>query len=201
MTLAFELPPCTDSPLSRRDPRWKLACLGPAALAASFPRTWCVALLALVGSLFLALVAQLPLRWYLRRVGIVLSFLAFFVLPLPFLLRGHGLSVGWGPFYVSLYGAQVGALLVVKTLTVLTLLLVLLATAAARCHAESRARLACAGFVSAIDAAQLSLPVRAGRGIGPLAYRLASARLSQPCQRPLLSHHWPCRRHPAGSWP
>jgi cobalt/nickel transport system permease protein len=129
MTLAFELPPCTDSPLSRRDPRWKLAALAPVAVAASFPRTWLAALLALGGALLLALMARLPWRWYRRRVGVVLSFLAIFVVPLPFLLRGDGPSWGWGPFFFSVYGANVAALLVVKTITVLTLLLVLLATA------------------------------------------------------------------------
>jgi cobalt/nickel transport system permease protein len=129
MTLAFELPPCTDSPLSRRDPRWKLACLAPAAIAASFPRTLAAVLLALSGALLLALMARLPLRWYLRRVGVMLGFLAIFVVPLPFLLRGDGPSIGWGPFFVSLYGTRVAALLVVKTVTVLTLVLVLLATA------------------------------------------------------------------------
>jgi cobalt/nickel transport system permease protein len=129
MTLAFELPPCTASMLSRRDPRWKLAALAPAAVAASFPRTWPAVLLAFFGALLLALLARLPVRWYLRRVGVMLSFLAMFVAPLPFLLRGEGPAWSWGPFFLSLYGAHVAALLIVKTTTVLTLILVLLATA------------------------------------------------------------------------
>lgn len=129
MTLAFDLPPCTDSPLSRRDPRWKLAALAPAAVAASFPRTWPAVLLALFGALLLAVLARLPWRWYWRRVGVVLSFLAVFVVPLPFLMRGNGPSWGREPFVVSLFGANVAALLLVKTMTVLTLILVLLATA------------------------------------------------------------------------
>jgi cobalt/nickel transport system permease protein len=129
MTLALDLPPCTDSPLSRRDPRWKLAALGPAAVAAAFPRAWPAVLLAFAGALLLACLARLPLRWYLRRVAVVLGFLALFVVPLPFLLRGDGPSWGLGPFFVSLHGANVAALLVVKTTTVLTIVLVLLATA------------------------------------------------------------------------
>lgn len=129
MTLAFELPPCTDSPLSRRDPRWKLAAFAPAVVAASFPRTWLAAWVAFFGALLLAWLARLPMRWFLRRVGVVLSFLAVFVGPLPFLLRGEGPCWTWGPFFLSLYGANVAALLVVKTTTVLTLILVLLATA------------------------------------------------------------------------
>jgi cobalt/nickel transport system permease protein len=129
MTLAVDLPPCTDSLLGRRDPRWKLAAIAPAAVAASFPRAWPAVLLALAGAWLLALLARLPLRWYLRRVGVVLSFLALFVVPLPFLLRGDELRWGDGPFFVSLHGASVAALLVVKTVTVLTLVLVLLATA------------------------------------------------------------------------
>jgi cobalt/nickel transport system permease protein len=129
MTLAFELPPCTASPLSRRDPRWKLAALAPAAVAASFSRTWPAVLLALCGALLLAVLARLPWRWYRRRVAVALGFLAIFVVPLPFLLRGDGPAWSLGPLFVSLHGANVAALLVVKTTTVLTLILVLLATA------------------------------------------------------------------------
>jgi cobalt/nickel transport system permease protein len=130
MTLAFDLPPCTDSPLSRRDPRWKLAALAPVAVAASFPRTWLAVLLALVGAILLGVLAKLPWRWYRRRLAVVLSFLAVFVVPLPFLLRGDGPSWGWPPYVLfSLHGANIAALLVVKTTTVLTLVLVMLATA------------------------------------------------------------------------
>jgi cobalt/nickel transport system permease protein len=129
MTLAVDLPPCTDSPLSRRDPRWKLAALAPAAVAAAFPRAWPAVLLAFAGALLLAALARLPPRWYLRRVAVVLGFLALFVVPLPFLLRGGGPAWGYGPFFVSLHGANVAAQLVVKTTTVLTIVLVLLATA------------------------------------------------------------------------
>jgi cobalt/nickel transport system permease protein len=129
MTLAVDLPPCPDSPLSRRDPRWKLAALAPAALTAAFPRAWPAVLLAFAGAMLLAAFARLPPRWYLRRVAVVLGFLALFVVPLPFLLRGDGPSWGYGPFFVSLHGANVAALLVVKTMTVLTIVLVLLGTA------------------------------------------------------------------------
>lgn len=130
MTLAFDFPPCTASPLSRRDPRWKLAALAPAAVAASFPRTWPAVLLAFLGAVLLAVLAQVPWLWYRRRVAVVLSFLAVFVVPLPFLLRGPGPSWGWPPIVsFSLHGANVAALLVVKTITVLTLVLVLLTTA------------------------------------------------------------------------
>ncbi len=129
MTLAFETLPCPESPLRRLDPRWKLAALVLAALAVAALRSPLSALAALAGSLALAVLARLPLRWFLGRLGSVAAVLAVFAAALPFLLRGPGPSWQWGPISFSLYGGGVAVVLCAKALALLTLMLVLLATA------------------------------------------------------------------------
>jgi cobalt/nickel transport system permease protein len=127
MTLRFTPPPCTDSPLGRLDPRWRLAALAPAALAAAVLRTVPAALLALAGALALAGLARLPWRWFLGRLAPVSLFLALFAVPLPFLLDGAGAGWHWGPVPVSERGLTVAVVLFAKGLAVVTLALVLLA--------------------------------------------------------------------------
>lgn len=128
MTLAFEQLPCPDSPIRRLDPRWKLAALLLTAAAAAMLRSLPAAAAALVGALALAALSRLPLRWYLGRIGLLVLVLTFFALPLPLLLDG---GPGWdlGPLRVSLEGGRVALLLVLKAVTIVTLMLVLLATA------------------------------------------------------------------------
>src|SRR4051794_16778669 len=128
MTLAFSTPPRSVSPVSRLDPRWKLAGLLLAALAATLLRTLPATFLALGTAFLLVLLARLPLRWYLARLGALAVALAIFVLPLPFLLGGDGPAWQWGFLRVSLHGAVVAVLLAGKALTVVTLMLVLLAS-------------------------------------------------------------------------
>jgi cobalt/nickel transport system permease protein len=128
MTLAFTPPPCPDSPLRRLDPRWKLAALAVAALAAAVLRTVPAAAAALAGALLLALLARLPPRWFLGRLGATALFVALFALPLPLLLDG-GPAWRWGSLRLSAHGAAVALLLCLKAAAVVTLFLVLLASA------------------------------------------------------------------------
>jgi cobalt/nickel transport system permease protein len=127
--LAFTPPPCPDSPLRQLDARWKLAALTLAALATALLRTVPATALALAGALFLAWLGRLPLRWYLGRLGPVALVLALFAVPLPFLLHGSGPEWQWGPFSVSRHGAAVALVLSTKAVAVVTLALVLLASA------------------------------------------------------------------------
>jgi cobalt/nickel transport system permease protein len=129
MTITFEPLPCPDSPLRRLDPRWKLAAflLGTALVAAV--RTLAPAGAALLGALVLAAVARLPWRWYLGRIAAVSVFVALLTGPLPFLLDGPGPVWAVGPVAVSWYGLSVALFVAGKALTVLTLMLVLLASA------------------------------------------------------------------------
>src|SRR4051812_41808111 len=100
MTLAFAVLPSPDSPLRRLDPRWKLAALLLAAVAAALLRTLPAALLGAAGALALAALAHLPLRWYFTRLGAVALFLTLFVVLLPFLLHDDGPAWDVGPVQV-----------------------------------------------------------------------------------------------------
>jgi cobalt/nickel transport system permease protein len=126
MTLALSLPPATDSPLGRLDPRWRLAALLGAAVAAAAVRTLPAAAIALAGAWLLALLARLPLRWYLGRLVAVAAVLLLFAAPLPFLLEGPGPSWQWGPVHVSSHGLTAAITLLAKALAIITILLVVL---------------------------------------------------------------------------
>jgi cobalt/nickel transport system permease protein len=129
MTLALDPFPCPNSPLSRLDPRWKLAALTLAAAAVAFLHTLPAAALALAGAVTLLLLARLPPRWWVRRLGLVALLLGPFALTCPFLVLGPGPTWHLGPVALSLYGLGVGLLLLGKGLAIVALLLVLLATA------------------------------------------------------------------------
>jgi cobalt/nickel transport system permease protein len=98
-------------------------------LAATVLRTLPAAGLALVCTLLLAWVGRLPLRWYLGRLQVLAVLLAFFVIPLPFLMRGDGPAWHLGPLSVSLEGMQLAGLIVCKAWTIVTLVLVILTSA------------------------------------------------------------------------
>jgi cobalt/nickel transport system permease protein len=129
MIRSFAAPPCTASPLSRLDPRWKLAALLLAAAAVAALHTWPAAAAALAGALALAALGRLPPRWYLGRLAAVAGVLALFAGSLPFLLTGPGHVWEWGSVHVSQYGVDAALLLVAKALALVTLMQVLLATA------------------------------------------------------------------------
>lgn len=129
MTLAFSGPPLTTSVLSRLDPRWKLGGLLLAAVVVAALHTLPAAAMALAATLLLALLARLPPRWFLTRLGGLALFLAVFTLPLPWLLRDDGPGWTWGFLHFSWHGAEVALLLCAKGITLLTLFLVVQATA------------------------------------------------------------------------
>jgi cobalt/nickel transport system permease protein len=110
MTLRFDQPFHAGSPFGRLDPRWKMAALFPAAFAVATLRTPAAAGIALVLSVILVGLARLPWGWYLRRVGVVALFLGFFLVWVP-----NGVLPSLG--------------LLAKALAVVSLVLLLLATA------------------------------------------------------------------------
>ncbi len=142
MTLNLKHRQASASALGRLDPRWKWAALLPAVLAVALLNHLGPALLALLGALLLAVFGRLPLRWYLVRIGPVLVFVGLFVVWLPFLHArgpGPGSAPGRqdgpvevyqvGPVEVYADGCRLAALIVVKTLAMVTLWLVAWATA------------------------------------------------------------------------
>jgi cobalt/nickel transport system permease protein len=129
MTITFDPLPCPDSLLRRIDPRWKLAALLLATALVAAIRTLAPAGLALLGAVALAAVGRLPWRWCRARLAAVGLFVGLFTVPLPFLLAGPGPAWEVGPVALSWYGTSVALFVAGKALTVLTLMLVLLASA------------------------------------------------------------------------
>jgi cobalt/nickel transport system permease protein len=128
MTLALDYPTRFESLLARWDPRWKLAALLAATVAVALLRSTAPVLVALAATLGLVVLGRLPLRWYLLRVGTAALFVAFFVVWLPFLdEEGPFLDTGW--FEVSVAGLRAAVLLLIKAVSLVSLMLVLWATA------------------------------------------------------------------------
>ncbi len=130
MTLAFSTPPLARSFVSRLDPRWRLAALLFAAGVAATLHRLPPAAVAAVLALLLAFLARLPARWFFQRLAALAVFLALFTLPLPWLLADEGPAWSWGPLRFSPHGARTAVLLASKAVTIVTLLLIVQATAA-----------------------------------------------------------------------
>jgi cobalt/nickel transport system permease protein len=125
----IDLLPEVDSPLSRLDPRWKLAGILLAVIGVIALRQPATAALALAGAVLLAWLGRLPRRWCLARLGTVGIMVAPFLLLLPFLPAGDVPVWAIGPVAVSLRGASAALVLALKTTCIVLLVLVLLATA------------------------------------------------------------------------
>jgi cobalt/nickel transport system permease protein len=129
MTLSLDLPPCPDSPLGRLDARWRLAGLLLLAAAATALRTVPAALALLAVSLLLVWLSRLPGGWYARRLGAAALVLVVFGVTLPLLVDPSGPGWSLGPLRISVAGMRLAVLLVCKGITILSLVLVVLATA------------------------------------------------------------------------
>jgi cobalt/nickel transport system permease protein len=128
MTLALSAPPCPDSVIRRLDVRWKLAGVLLVILVTACLRHVAPSLAALGFAVFLAAMSRLPSRWYFARVGATLLLLSPFLVSLPLLLHDRGTVSTLGVVTFP-YGLGMALLLGAKALSVLTLVLVLLATA------------------------------------------------------------------------
>src|ERR1043166_6356689 len=129
MTLAFDFPTTVDSCFARMDPRWKLAAIVPTVILLALVRTMPAALAGIVAALGLAGLARLPWKWLTRRLAWTAFLLALFLVWLPFLPdpRGEALDWGWASF--SMRGFTHAVMVLCKTLAMVTLMFVLLATA------------------------------------------------------------------------
>jgi cobalt/nickel transport system permease protein len=127
MSVKLKHLPLSEALPSALDPRWKLAALLLAALAVSTLQHVPAAATALAGAVLLAVLARLPVRWYLARVGAVAAFLFWFVLILPFVIPDTNPGLDIGGLHVP-YGLKVAILLCLKALAIITLVLVHLGT-------------------------------------------------------------------------
>jgi cobalt/nickel transport system permease protein len=118
-----------DSPLARRDPRWRLAAFTIAVFAIAALRQLVPSAVALGFALVLAAIARVPGRWYRARIGLVLIALVPFFVVVPFTVdRGERLWE-WRFLHVTDAGLEVAAALAMKTVALVTLALTLLASA------------------------------------------------------------------------
>ena len=127
MTLNLHYFPHGDSMIHRLDPRWKLAAIVLGVIGFALLRTLPAAAAALCLATALVLLSRLPLRWYVTRVAAVGIFIGLFALAMPFTVPGPD---EWrlGPVTIYLEGVLLGLRLLAKTVAILTLMLVLLAT-------------------------------------------------------------------------
>jgi cobalt/nickel transport system permease protein len=128
MTLAFDLPNCPPSLVARLDPRWKLAGLLLASLAVLNLHSVGPALAGLAGALLLVMMARLPMAWYLRRLAYALLMFALFLAWLPFVVQVGDETLDVGFLAISLTGLARLIVLTAKIASMISLMLVLLAT-------------------------------------------------------------------------
>jgi cobalt/nickel transport system permease protein len=129
MTLAFDLPQQRDSFMRRLDPRWKLASLLAAAALTASLRSLPASAAAASAALILAVLARLPVAWYLGRLSQVLSFLTLFCIWLPFTATIGQPAWELGPVSISVRGTVLAGTVVLKAVALFTVMLVLLASA------------------------------------------------------------------------
>ena len=129
MTLAFDLPEFKPSWVQQFDPRWKLAGLLTAALAMALLQTCGPALAALAGALLWVVMARLPWQWYFQRLAVALTMFLLFLVWLPFVIGPNDQTLDLGILTLSLTGLLRLLVLSAKLAGMLSLMLVLIATA------------------------------------------------------------------------
>jgi cobalt/nickel transport system permease protein len=141
MSLAPEPLPTRDSPLARRDPRWRLAAFALALVGVGLLQRLPASVIALALALGLAVVARVPGAWYRARIGLLVVALLPFLAVVPFVVdRGERLWE-WRFLHVTDAGLVVGAVLACKTVALVTLALTLLVTAPLHVTLAAGARL------------------------------------------------------------
>jgi cobalt/nickel transport system permease protein len=129
MSLAPEPLPTCDSPIARRDPRWRLAAFALAIFGIAFLQRPLPALVALAFALALAVIGRVPGKWYRARIGLLLLALLPFLIVVPFVVGRGDRLWEWQFLHVTDAGLAVGATLAAKTVALVTLALTLLVAA------------------------------------------------------------------------
>jgi cobalt/nickel transport system permease protein len=127
MTLAARERPVPPSPLSRWDPRWKLAAVLVAVAGVATLNHLLPAAVALGAGLGLLLLSRLPGRWVRVRLAVFAAAALPFLLVLPFTLDGPGWEAG--SVRVSERGVVAGLAVLCRCLAIGSLTVVLVGTA------------------------------------------------------------------------
>jgi cobalt/nickel transport system permease protein len=129
MSLPVEHLSCRGSLFARIDPRWKLAALSIAAAATAALRGPILLAAALALALLLAALARLPAQWFRRRMQALLLVLSPFLIILPLTVDQGGSALELFGLRFSLAGVIAAAALCCKTMAIVVLMLIVLATA------------------------------------------------------------------------
>ena len=118
-----------DSPLARRDARWRLAAFGLAIVGVAVLRDPVPVAAGLAFALTLALVGRVPGRWYRDRIGMLLLAMLPFLIVVPFTVDRGDRLWDWRFLHITDAGLLVATTLTMKSVTLVTLALTLLASA------------------------------------------------------------------------
>lgn len=128
MTLSFPLPLRRSSPLADLDPRWKLAGFFLAGLGSALLQQLEPAFVALFVAWGLALWGRIGVVWLGQRLVWVILVVGFFLLWLPWFPGPEDSIWHLGSLAVSMDGCRRAAVLLIRTLALVTLILVLWAS-------------------------------------------------------------------------
>lgn len=130
-----------DSLIARWDARWRLAAIVLAIGAVAALRTPLVVVSAFTLALLFAIIARVPRRWFLARLGVLLITLLPFLIILPLTVDRGGASFQLGGVRLSIDGVFAAVALICKALAIVVLVLVLLASAPLHVTLRSAQRL------------------------------------------------------------
>jgi cobalt/nickel transport system permease protein len=163
--------PTPSSPVSRLDPRWKLAALVLAGAGVVALENLLPAALAFLGAVGVAVLARLPLRWSLSRLGLAVLVLSPFLVLLPFVQRESEPLWSIGPLHFSMEGVWLALVLACKSLALVLIVLTLLASTSLTGLFKAAQALRVPGLV-------VHMAALAYRYIGVLATELDRLRLA-----------------------
>jgi cobalt/nickel transport system permease protein len=129
MSLPVEHLAPPDSLFAKFDPRWKLTALVISAAAITAMRSPATLAAALGVALLLAALARLPGHWFRMRIGALMVALLPFLIILPLTVDRGGPSFVVAGIRLSVDGLVAAVALVCKTLSIVTLMLILFASA------------------------------------------------------------------------
>jgi cobalt/nickel transport system permease protein len=147
MSLPVEHLSPSDSLFAKFDPRWKLAALVLSAATITAMRSPAILAAALAIAVLLAVLTRLPGRWFRMRIGALLFALLPFLIILPLTVDRGGPSHEMFGIRFSTDGLVVAFALICKTAAIVTLMLILLASAPLHVTLRAAQRLRAPGLL------------------------------------------------------